>query len=129
VRRLFTTFAHGLPGVGLLVMRFGAGGALIGHGCAALTAGPSLGGGALQALFALLGLLLIAGLWTPVAGVLAAAAAAWNAWVSPADAGFHGLVATLAIALALVGPGAWSIDARLFGMRRIRIPGRGHERP
>lgn len=122
MRRLFTTFAYGPPGIGLLVMRLGAGSALLGHSCAALAAGASLGGAAVQGLCALLGLLLVAGLWTPIAGVLAAAAAAWNAYASPGDVGFYALLGTIAIALALVGPGAWSIDARLFGMRQIKIP-------
>jgi len=31
------------------------------------------------------------------------------------------MLATLAIALALIGPGAWSVDARLFGWKRIDI--------
>lgn len=103
-------------------MRLGAGSALIGHSCAGLAAGASLGSGAVQALSALLGLLLVAGLWTPAAGLLATAAAAWNAYASPGDAEFHALIAAIAIALALLGPGAWSIDARLFGMRQIKIP-------
>ena len=103
-------------------MRLGAGGALIAHSCAAFAAGSSLGGGVVQALCGLLGLLLVAGLWTPLAGVLAAAAAAWYAYASPGDAGFYALLGTIAVALALVGPGSWSIDARLFGMRQIRIP-------
>lgn len=103
-------------------MRLGAGSALLGHSCAALAAGASLGGAAVQGLCALLGLLLVAGLWTPIAAMLAAAAAAWDAYSNPGDVGFYALLGTIAIALALVGPGAWSIDARLFGMRRIKIP-------
>ena len=103
-------------------MRLGAGSALIGHSCVAFATGASLGGGPVQALCAVLGLLLLAGLWTPIAGALAAAAAAWNAYASPGDVAFYALLGTVAIALALVGPGAWSIDARLFGMRQIKIP-------
>ena len=77
-------------------MRLGAGSALIGHSCAGLAAGASLGSGAVQALSALPGLLLVAGLWTPAAGLLAAAAAAWNAYASPGDAEFHALIAAIA---------------------------------
>ena len=103
-------------------MRLSAGSALIAHSCAGLTASASLGSGVVQALSALFGLLLVAGLWTPVAGLLAAAAAAWNAYASLGDVEIHALIAATAIALALLGPGAWSIDARLFGMRQIKIP-------
>ena len=38
------------------------------------------------------------------------------------NAVIHALLATLGAALALMGPGAWSVDARLSGWRRIHIP-------
>lgn len=31
------------------------------------------------------------------------------------------LLASLGVALALLGPGAWSVDARLYGWKRIEI--------
>ena len=31
------------------------------------------------------------------------------------------LLASLGVAIALLGPGAWSVDARRFGWRRIEI--------
>jgi putative oxidoreductase len=40
------------------------------------------------------------------------------------DVRVHVLVATAAAALAMTGPGAWSIDARLFGRKRIDAPRR-----
>ena len=67
------------------------------------------------------GLLLIVGLWTPIVGTVAAIAAAMHAWFDPVDASTYVLLAALAAALALLGPGAWSVDARLFGWRRIEI--------
>jgi hypothetical protein len=36
----------------------------------------------------------------------------------------HILLAALGAGLAMIGPGAWSVDARLFGRKRIRIPQR-----
>ena len=68
--------------------------------------------------------LLLAGLWTPVAGVLMAAAELCLAFAHPTDPWIHILIGALGVALAMLGPGAWSIDARLFGRKRIQIPRR-----
>jgi putative oxidoreductase len=38
-----------------------------------------------------------------------------------ADPSTHVLVGALGVALAMLGPGAWSLDARLFGRKRIQI--------
>lgn len=66
-------------------------------------------------------ILLAAGLWTAIAGVLVAVMQLGNGYVRPGDFWFHILLGTLGIALALLGPGAWSVDARLFGWKRIEI--------
>lgn len=110
-------------------MRVVAGGALLLHGVAALTAALAPASVALHILCAAMGLLLVAGLWTPIVGTLAAIGAALHGFVNPADAGFYTLLAALAAALALLGPGAWSLDARRFGWRRVEIRsggGNGH---
>lgn len=86
----------------------------------ALRAGPALGAILFQALSIGLGILLLAGLWTPVAGTLAAVEALWNIFSSGHPWRWT-MLATLGAALALIGPGAWSIDARLFGWRRLEI--------
>jgi putative oxidoreductase len=68
--------------------------------------------------------LLLVGLWTPVAGVLFAIVELGLALFHPGDRWMHMLVGALGIVLAMLGPGAWSVDARLFGRKRIRIPQR-----
>jgi putative oxidoreductase len=69
-------------------------------------------------------ILLLIGLWTPVAGALMGAAELWLAVMYAADPWVHILLAALGAALAMLGPGAWSVDARLFGRKRIQIPQR-----
>ena len=120
VRRLFSTFAHGPPGVGLLLMRLSAGMAVVVQGVLALLAEPPLGAVLFQTLSIGLGLLLLAGLWTPLAGALVAIESLWNAFSSGLPWCWI-MLATLGAALALIGPGAWSVDARLFGWRRLEI--------
>ena len=121
MQRLFSSFARGAPGAGLLLMRAATGGALIACACAALAAGPALRTVALHVASAGIGCLLLVGLWTPVAATLAALVAAIGAFSHPAEPGFYLLLATLGAALALLGPGAWSIDSRLFGWKRFEI--------
>ncbi len=76
-----------------------------------------------------LGILLLAGLWTPFAGAFAAVLEVWHAFSQsgshPSDPWVHVLLGTLGLALALIGPGKWSVDARLYGWKRINIgPGK-----
>ena len=128
MRRLFSTFAHGAPGAGLLLMRIAAGGALVVRAVAVLAAGPALATAVFHGLLAGVGVLLLIGLWTPVVGVLAAVAAAYEAFSNPGDMGFYILLGTMGVALALLGPGAWSVDARLFGWKRVEMRnGDGYE--
>ena len=67
------------------------------------------------------GLLLLVGLWTPVAGLLVVVPEGWLLFAQPHDPWPHILLATLGGALALLGPGAWSADARLYGWKRVDI--------
>src|SRR3954451_21845730 len=101
MQRLFSTFAGGWPGAGLLIQRFLIGAALV----YCLIATPATTVSAPQLIGALAGLLLIAGLWTPVAGVVTACAEAWVALSSPGHPGIAAALAVLGVTLALIGPG------------------------
>ena len=103
-------------------MRLVVGIVLIHHGIAGLRAEPQLGRVVLDVLATGAGLFLLAGLWTPVAGSVVAVIELWYAFSQPGDPLIHILLGTVGVALALVGPGKWSVDARLFGWKRINIP-------
>ena len=92
MQRLFSNFADGWPGAGLLMQRLLVGAAML--YCVAATHGGTLA--APQVIGALAGILLIAGLWTPVAGMVTACAEAWVAFSSPAHAGIAAALAVLA---------------------------------
>jgi putative oxidoreductase len=128
VQRLFSSFACGWPGVGLLLLRLLTAVALIRFGIGGVLAAPPLTTVILQIVGIGAGILLLIGLWTPVAGALAAivkVCIALSRFLSHSGDPWIALTeAVLSAVLAMVGPGAWSIDARLFGRRRIDVPER-----
>jgi len=69
-------------------------------------------------------LLLLLGLWTPVAAAVTAIDQLWIAFFIPKarpEQWIYTSLALLAAAVAMLGPGAWSIDARLFGRKRFEL--------
>jgi uncharacterized membrane protein YphA (DoxX/SURF4 family) len=124
LQRLFSTFADGWPGAGLLLLRLLTGAALIYCGIASLPETNQLATIVPQIIGASAGILLLVGLWTPVVGTLVAIDEVWIAFSSAGSPSFAIMLASLGAALAMIGPGAWSIDARLFGRRRIKTPER-----
>jgi putative oxidoreductase len=133
LQRLFSTFPDGWPGAGLLLLRVGAAIPLLCLGMAGtvgsldqpLTFAPRIVAAACS-------LLLLVGLWTPVAGIALAIDELWIAFSPPgtqaSDRWLHILLAILVAAVAMLGPGAWSVDARLFGRKRFEIDGRNRPR-
>jgi putative oxidoreductase len=121
LQRLFSTFADGWPGAGLLLQRLVTGAALMYLGVEQLRGGAALPSIVPQLLGAAAGVLLLVGLWTPVVGALVAVAELWVFFSSSGDPWMAILLAVLGGSLAMIGPGAWSVDARLFGRRHIEI--------
>jgi uncharacterized membrane protein YphA (DoxX/SURF4 family) len=121
VQRLFSTFPCGFPGAGLVFLR-------------AVTAIPLVHAGLLTAsspapvivevVTAGAAILLLIGLWTPIAGGLIAMTELGLAFSHPSDPWTFVHFGVLGAALAMLGPGGCSLDARLFGRKRIQIPQR-----
>jgi len=70
------------------------------------------------------GILLIAGLWTPIVGTSVALIEIWKILALTGDKSVWLLLGTACVSLAMLGPGLWSVDARLFGWRRVEAPPR-----
>ena len=124
MQRLFSSFADGWAGGGLLIQRLLIGAVLLHTGFSCLGATPICPTSisittAAQVIGAVGGVFLIFGLWTPVACILTGFIQAWIALSSSGDQCVSFLLALFAVTLAMIGPGAWSVDARLFGRKHI----------
>jgi hypothetical protein len=118
MQRLFSTFPNSWPGLGLLILRFAAGLSLAAE---AHVASDLAGAASVLARFAVDGVavLIWIGLWTPLAAV---ASTAIQILVTIFGQRFDLSVlvfAAVGLSMAMLGPGAWSFDARLFGRKRI----------
>jgi putative oxidoreductase len=121
VQRLFSTFPNGWPGRGLLVLRLAVGGMLLTNSTAWLESGlhRDVSVPAIVAIVA--GLLMLIGLWTPVGSALAVISQSWTFLVVGAMPQTAILLLSISAAVAMLGPGAWSIDSLLFGRQRLKI--------
>ena len=127
--RWYGTFPRGLSGIGLLVLRLAIGAKLVIEASTCMLGPQGLKPEVwlLSLLVFGIGTLLVLGFLTQlVAGISVLAGAAvflcHPAWVSS----FLNLASPdticMALAIALLGPGAISLDAYFFGRRKILIP-------
>jgi len=129
---MFPTFPSGWPGVGLFLLRSALGLTLLVQGAAYAVDWHHLELVTWTiGLFAFAGSVsLLIGYLTPLTGVLAGLAIVGTAlsWFpAPNSNVFDTRLATalatvIAVAIVCLGPGAFSLDARLFGRREIVIP-------
>ena len=124
MRRLYSTFAGGWPGMGLLLMRLVIGCVLVLRASLRLWGDPPLNITITAAILLVAGFLLMLGLWTPIVGTSVAVIEVWKILTQPGDRWLWLLLGTVSVALAMLGPGRWSIDARLFGWKRVEAPAR-----
>jgi hypothetical protein len=120
LRRLYSTFADGWPGLGLILMRLVVGAVLVQSAASTVLSSPPAAIASISAVLAVAGIFLTLGLYTPIVGTLVAFAETLGLFTANAQRIEHILVATFGAALAMLGPGSWSIDARLFGWKRIQ---------
>jgi uncharacterized membrane protein YphA (DoxX/SURF4 family) len=127
----FTSFPSGRLGIGLLLLRLAVGITFVVEGVYVLGAWPGarLEVMAVGLLDVASGACLILGVYTPAAAVFAALGAVVYAlvWLPLPHPGASDrwlpmiLVGVIAAAVTLLGPGAYSLDARRFGYREIVI--------
>ena len=118
MQRLFSTFAEGWPGIGLLLQRFLIGTVLLREAFLRPGADPR---SVLVALPLIASVLLVIGLGTPYIGLLVAATQLWLVFAGSADPWTAIMLSGLGASLAMIGPGAWSVDARFFGRKHLEI--------
>ena len=130
MQRSFSSFPAGWPGAGLLLLRATVGATVLAQGIVTFTGNASLGARLGGLLATVIGLALLIGFLTPFAGLLAALGnvclvLSWlplpisnllDSWFATV------FVVIMAVAIVFLGPGAFSLDARLFGRREIVIP-------
>ena len=128
---MFSAYPDGWPGLGLLLLRSAVGSVLVVQGITLYREVQNLGLLILVTvlLTVLLGILILIGLLTRFATavtVLGTVGFIFSWFPTPRGGLFETrstpvLALTIAAAIAFIGPGAFSVDARIFGRREVII--------
>jgi uncharacterized membrane protein YphA (DoxX/SURF4 family) len=120
VKRFFSYFLNSWPGVGLVLLRLTLACGLLADAAAKILEPgtpqilPSLGE-------CLAAILLVIGLWTPITGAVVCLLQFGMALTTTEAIEPSLQRAAIGLCLVFLGPGVWSLDARLFGRRRVVI--------
>lgn len=124
LQRLYSTFANAGPGKGLFILRLAIFSFLISGARTALLERPESGSVLAATIAAGAGVFLCLGLWTPIAGAVASILELYLAYCRPDNIWPLLLAAAIGAGLALLGPGSWSVDAHVYGRKRISLENR-----
>lgn len=115
-------FPAGVPGTALLLLRLSVASSLFIERPAPWDSSPSYW---IQAVSIILAVAILIGLMTPYFAFACGAVELRDYWVTSSQNEFHLLLALLhALILAMLGPGAYSFDSRIFGRRLLSLPPR-----
>jgi len=121
MQRLFSTFASGWPGKGLLIQRALIAAVLAHNTLTNLPRTPQFAEFLADGIALVGALLLVVGVCTPIAAAAITVVELWFAFSRTGDPWTSCILAVLSGTLAMIGPGAWSVDAHLFGRKHIDI--------
>jgi putative oxidoreductase len=122
MQRLYSTFPGAWPGSALLLLRCVAAAALIAYASGGVWRSLEPAQLLMHGLTIIVAISLIGGLWTPLAGIAQALIQLYSNFSGTAAADLnHMLWAAVGLCVAMLGPGACSVDSRLFGRRRIDV--------
>ena len=131
--KFFISFPDGWPGFGLLLLRLTVAFSCVGKMARLIAVAGThpIGSWSMGLLDVVIGIALLLGIFTPVAGAVAALSNLYNCvfWLFASGASVRGSVVIavyltiMSVVVVLLGPGSFSLDAYLFGPREIAIPG------
>jgi hypothetical protein len=122
MQRLYSMFPQGGPGVGLLFLRIATAGMFALNVTYRFNFGSSLIRGALVSLIAIISLSLCIGFLTPILSIIVSAIAVANLLFSDQPNVVCIVRILTSVALVFLGPGGYSLDAKLFGLRVTVVP-------